>query len=889
MLARHFTFLATLFSVSVWGSTETSARVSAPLAQISACEQDFEAAPENYDSSRCFMLLASKVEPKRLTRSIEKLQALNPDSIYLELARRFVDPETRRNPDFYKALLRLRNQAKETSSEQDDVVILSHLVSQSTRLGRFKELQGWIDELVAASKVSRDPVAYAHATALVVQHRIEQVHDPSAGLDALEKLREDEEALPYFVRRVLLRTRADAHRRNLNFELAVRDFRSLKAEALKAKDPTACIADHGRAMVLMAKLSLVPSLPELEECIEAFETTVKLARSAGFRSIEAHALGSLSLLLYGKNAPATQVEESLEACFSAAKASGNVNLLGRCHIAKSQTLTLRAPQEALSHAKKAQSLLKSSPAVVDRIRALRQIVRSQWQSEGKEKGFANAMSILSEIEELRAKQSDRGSRMLALMSWAKDYYWLLSRLVNQEDPRADDLDLAFELSERVRARVLLETLSTPAESDARSDRPARNQTRSKFLGRSKFVMPSSVQKMLAEDQVMVLFQSASDRDFEGEQMGGTTAFILSAEHFEALALPADRKELGLLATFQRKAIKDGSSTLGVINRRLHSQLIEPILRRIALGKKRVILVLDGPLHRISFPELFPEHELSRSPSATYWARNHAQKRFRASAIPLALVDPSIAPQDAKSSVDSPRSGSGVARLPRLRHSRKEADFIRDKLNARSESLSDDSATLSAFMSRSKPSRGLLHIAAHSVVNEQEPRDSYISLAPEVNSKTPSRLTPKEISTLDFRDTLVVLGGCATGQGTSIAGEGVLSLAYAFLQSNASAVVATLWPVQDEASAIFFDYFYECLAQEKPVGHCLDKARGLSRASGMSKRTSEAFFILGNDQLSWSSEDSAKSRSISWTAWTAALAVLGLVGAVALVRRRARRE
>lgn len=76
------------------------------------------------------------------------------------------------------------------------------------------------------------------------------------------------------------------------------------------------------------------------------------------------------------------------------------------------------------------------------------------------------------------------------------------------------------------------------------------------------------------------------------------------------------------------------------------------------------------------------------------------------------------------------------------------------------------------------------------------------------------LTAKEISTLDFRNTnLLVLSACDTGLG-EITSEGVFGLQRAFKQAGVKTIVMSLWKVNDNATEIFMSKFYFSLLNGK---------------------------------------------------------------------------
>ncbi len=66
----------------------------------------------------------------------------------------------------------------------------------------------------------------------------------------------------------------------------------------------------------------------------------------------------------------------------------------------------------------------------------------------------------------------------------------------------------------------------------------------------------------------------------------------------------------------------------------------------------------------------------------------------------------------------------------------------------------------------------------------------------------------EIYNLDLPAELVVLSACETGVGKQIRGEGLIALTRGFMYAGAKRVVASLWKVDDSATAALMAQFYK---------------------------------------------------------------------------------
>ena len=114
--------------------------------------------------------------------------------------------------------------------------------------------------------------------------------------------------------------------------------------------------------------------------------------------------------------------------------------------------------------------------------------------------------------------------------------------------------------------------------------------------------------------------------------------------------------------------------------------------------------------------------------------------------------------------------------------------------------------------------GVLHFATHAVARRDAPEQSALFLSEYAADGSPlpsDRLTADDIARSGLRADVVVLSGCATGDGRELRGEGVLGLTYGFLANGSHTVIASLWPVEDALTARFMEEFYAAYRASGP--------------------------------------------------------------------------
>lgn len=136
---------------------------------------------------------------------------------------------------------------------------------------------------------------------------------------------------------------------------------------------------------------------------------------------------------------------------------------------------------------------------------------------------------------------------------------------------------------------------------------------------------------------------------------------------------------------------------------------------------------------------------------------------------------------------------------------------------------------------------LVHFASHGQINLEYPELSRLVLSGQAGTNTGNYLAPIDIRRSSINAELVVLSACETTGVNSFTFDSNLGFISEFLQSGASAVVASLWPVGDTYTQAFMQDFYSALV------------RGMSAPEALSatKRRHLADKNTGN-ALAWAS-------------------------------------
>lgn len=154
---------------------------------------------------------------------------------------------------------------------------------------------------------------------------------------------------------------------------------------------------------------------------------------------------------------------------------------------------------------------------------------------------------------------------------------------------------------------------------------------------------------------------------------------------------------------------------------------------------------------------------------------------------------------------------GLERISWLPYSRDEALAIKKVAPPGQTMLALDFKASRATVTNKELSQyRILHFATHGIVDLENPQLSGIilSLVDENGTPQDGYIRLHDIYNLNLPAELVVLSACDTGVGKRIKGEGLMTLTRGFMYAGAARVVASLWKVEDLATAELMGKFYK---------------------------------------------------------------------------------
>lgn len=456
-------------------------------------------------------------------------------------------------------------------------------------------------------------------------------------------------------------------------------------------------------------------------------------------------------------------------------------------------------------------------------------LRAAWLRLPRAEAVSRTRLIIDRLD--RGPTEDEGAEAASRRStWHFGYDFATGKLLSTE-PSAEDVLLALGIAERQRDDDVLEVGG--AVPSAPPD-------------------PRPLIEKLPPGHGVLAFTLANDHDYKsGDFMGGSWVWLITSEGIEVRRLPPRRMLSARIAAL-----------VGVVTQRDEAWSSAAAALRDELlgadedwlsGVQHLTVVPDGELFELPFALLLPELSLDTTTSLRSLEESLADRVVAQGPMPLSVLgDPSIP--------DAARERKQVGPLP---FARREVEQVLAAYDGEATAAVGAEASESVFMRRaSQP--GLLHVAAHALVDSAEPERSALVFASD--STSDGLVTLEELLSSPIARDVVVLSTCDSAAGPLAPGIGLHGLAQAFRRRGVGVVVGTLWPIRDDEAMRLFGSFYEGLASGHDVATALRLAQRAAEAEGVPAQTWASVVVLGDGGLVPSPKAALaeeRSQSVHW--------------------------
>lgn len=903
---------------------------SAPAPDFEECETRVRSEPPGYEPFVCFYWVAARTRDwEEAARRLDRLRRTRAETAWPILVRAHVDLLIRGDA---QAAWPLYEEAAERFSREGDAL--------GEVLARFnlRAIYRSVDDAAGAARqvdlafaaAQRGDSAEAKLRALVLQ--ADHLTSGGGELDrAYRALRRAKDLAfpegPLGIQQTVLRQLALVSY-DLGFTGEAIDYYE---ELLELKRSVGDTTEEALVLfnILAAKLRALEELPRMTERPALLaDTRSALARA---RELSDHVVTARLEALLGdllSDESPTESRVHYRRCHELAVEHQQDFVQMVCALSFARHLADVYPEAARAYGLEASELALASENDLDLSYVWEARQRTAFASLPIEDAVAESRAGLAAIERLRTAQGAERAQIGLFSTWTRTYYWLAGTLLSGDRP---DLATGFELAERMRARSLFDRVGFEDEESASDSEPpglvelraeiasiqrrlvdpstnvrertllvdrlekleleeADRRFQDRSTGNKSFrpIGLEALQRQLTPDEAMLAFLVGLDEDIYGEFGGGAFVFAITSQTVEVFPIP-DRVRLATSVPVFVGLLSSPASSLAA-QRSLSQRLLGLALESLPNTVERLILVPDGPLHQLPFAALPTgedsaplglRFELSSVPSATLWAIwRESREAVPRQALVLADPDIGVQPTDAAATTRSAVFAQGLeaGRLPNARD--EGAAIVRVLRDG--ELWLDDHASERRLKDVELDAFGVLHFAAHAFADESRPDRAGILLAPGAEDED-GLLQAREIVGFELDRKMVVLSACQTAAGTTVSGEGVLSLARSFFAAGASTVVASRWPLRDDHAEIMFAAFYRAVAEGASAAAALRRAQQRAVERGLPAESWAGVVLLGSGDFRL---PEPPARPDWW--WLGGLVVVIASAIVALefVRRRA---
>jgi CHAT domain-containing protein len=425
-----------------------------------------------------------------------------------------------------------------------------------------------------------------------------------------------------------------------------------------------------------------------------------------------------------------------------------------------------------------------------------------------------------------------------------DPVFLYSNRLQEQRLNIERLNLIKEISRPAQKKVKYEELQSKIKHIDDLLDTALFESCLQSFGSATYAHPASldiVQSLLLTDRTALI------EYFLGDER--SYIFCVTKKEFHFVDLPSTQSIndslIGYLSFLEDPTIPLSKGFPAA--QRLYGELLLPVEKFIPASVDHLIIVPDGILFRLPFETLATttagsstfkylndRYVISYAPSASALIYLEQKPRISYAKEALAFGVSEYEQYGHRSATEgsySPssvlgelyrRSGFSLAPIP---HSRKEITALMRKV--RREKIDvyfDERATEKAFKRLDLKDYRLIHLACHALSDEQYPLRSSLVFSAAGDDEEDGFLQVSEMYDMRTNADLVILSACQTGRGKIVRNEGIVGLPRVIFYMGARSVLSTLWPVDDKASAVFMEYFYNAYYQGEGKSKALRDAK-----------------------------------------------------------------
>ena len=462
-----------------------------------------------------------------------------------------------------------------------------------------------------------------------------------------------------------------------------------------------------------------------------------------------------------------------------------------------------------------------------------------------EKGIEHLSKAIEAIEQQRSSINTEVSRIGFIGDKQAVYYHLITALFDN-----GRLNEAFEYSERAKSRALVDMLATKkqfsgenvnidkemvllkelneAEMHSRSIAYQRTSSEEIVNLRSIIVIKKkqiaqvspelaslvsvstanieTIQSLLPPDETLVEYFGMGDNLFAfiigSDKLQGVKVKIKDlnqeVETFRKYIMLSQEEILGIRA----KKVSGNSTLVSVVNQlhmrgeNLYEMLIRPF--KSMIHTKNLTIVPHGVLHYLPFNAL--------NSRGKYLIDNYSIRVLPSASVMKFINDPREDYAGNLLAFGNPDLGHPAYDLPGAQN---EAIAI-TKDQPKSKLLLRNKATETAVKKYGAGFR-YIHFATHGTFDAENPLLSGLLLTGD--DENDGTLTVGELYNLSLPADLVTLSACETALGKVANGDDVVGFTRGFLYAGTSSIVSSLWKVDDNATSILMQQFYESLRKD----------------------------------------------------------------------------